>query len=125
MKSKFIIITTITTILLMAMLVSCTGVSPTPISPITELSTVTSPTPDSPGTESFINNSYLPEVPRISVEEVKAKMDGGVNMVIVDSRFAQIYELNHIAGAISLPALDMVGPYDYFDGYDEIIFYCL
>ncbi len=69
-------------------------------------------------------SSYLPEVPRISVEEVKAKMDAGSNIVIVDSRSKSSYDKDHIAGAISLPLSAMTKPYSDLDGYDLIITYC-
>ncbi len=69
-------------------------------------------------------SSYLPEVPRIGIEEVKAKLDAGSNIVIVDSRFKTSYDQSHIAGAISIPITTMAEPYDYLDGYDEIITYC-
>lgn len=41
------------------------------------------------------------DVPRISVEEAKAKMDAG-QAVMVDVRGAAAYDLAHIAGAISM-----------------------
>ncbi len=69
-------------------------------------------------------STYLPEVPRIGVEEVKAKLDTGSNIVIVDSRSKTSYDQSHIVGAISIPITTMAEPYDYLDGYDEIITYC-
>ena len=123
----------------MAMLVGCTGADATPTPPSTELPPIISPTPTSPSTMLPPRTSptptppstelplvpYLPEVPRISVEEVKAKLDEGINMVIVDSRPKSIYEITHIVGAISLPVGTMAEPYSDLDGYDEITFYCL
>ncbi len=67
---------------------------------------------------------YLPEVLRISVQEVKAKLDAGANIVIVDSRSKTEYDQSHIVGAISLPFETMAAPYSELDGYDEIITYC-
>jgi hypothetical protein len=81
------------------------------------------PTPTPPSKES-IPSTYLPEVPRISVEEVKAKLDAGSNIVIVDSRSNASYEQSHITGAVSLPLADMAEPYDDLDGYDEVMTYC-
>jgi hypothetical protein len=79
-------------------------------------------------------SSYLSEIPRISVEEVKAKLDADTNIIIIDSRSAKSYQKSHIAGAISLPFSterplgDMVEPYSGADtrlsNYDEIITYC-
>ena len=69
-------------------------------------------------------SSFLPEVPRVSVEEVKKKLDAGANIVIVDSRSEVSYAQAHIAGAVSLPLAEMAEPYADLDGYDEIITYC-
>ncbi len=69
-------------------------------------------------------SSFLPEIPRISVEEVKAKLDAGANIVIVDSRSRTSYDQSHIVGAISIPLKTMAEPYSNLVGYDEIITYC-
>ena len=69
-------------------------------------------------------SSYLPEVPRIGVGEVKAKLDAGANLVIVDSREKTSYDQSHIAGAISIPLASMAESYSSLDGYDEIVTYC-
>ena len=64
------------------------------------------------------------EVPRISVEEVKTKLDTGSNIVIIDSRSRELHDELHITGSISVPTRDMAAPYDYLDPYEEIITYC-
>jgi len=69
-------------------------------------------------------SEYLPEIPRISVRAVKARLDEGVNVIIIDSRHQHSYDEAHIPGAISIPLDDMVEPYDEFENYDEIITYC-
>jgi len=46
----------------------------------------------------------IADVPRISVEEVKALLDAGEKLVIVDTRVARQYERRRIPGAISVPA---------------------
>jgi rhodanese-related sulfurtransferase len=43
------------------------------------------------------------EVPRISIEELKALMDKGSTVTIVDVQPKDIYATGHIKGAISLP----------------------
>ena len=68
-------------------------------------------------------SSYMPEIPRISIEEVKAKLDAGSNVIIIDSRSKASYDRSHIAGAISIPLTDMVEPYDDLTSYDKVIFY--
>jgi hypothetical protein len=80
--------------------------------------------PETPPDEKLLQSQDLLEVPRIGIEEVKAKLDAGANLVIVDSRDKISYERSHIAGAISLPRPTMAEPYSDLDGYDEIITYC-
>ncbi len=69
-------------------------------------------------------SAFLPEIPRISVEEVKAKLDTGSNMVIVDTRSRGEYERARIAGAISIPLGESARRYRELQRYDEIITYC-
>ena len=66
----------------------------------------------------------LLEIPRISPEEVKAKLDAGSNLVIIDARSKEAYEQVHIAGAISIPLGEVAERYTELQGYDEIITYC-
>ncbi len=63
-------------------------------------------------------------VPRISIEELKSKMDAGEKILVVDSRLLTAYEKVHISGAVSLPLPDMAAPYPALVGYDEIVTYC-
>jgi len=42
-------------------------------------------------------------MPRISVEELKALMDAGERIAILDVRPKESFDLGHIAGAISFP----------------------
>ncbi len=113
MKHSKLLIVAITFLLLSVMLIGCT---PTP-------APAPAPTPTPPGKE-LPPSSYLPEIPRISAEEVKAKSDAGVNLVIIDSRSETSYAQSHIAGAISIPVPIMAEPYSDLDSYDEIITYC-
>jgi 3-mercaptopyruvate sulfurtransferase SseA len=43
------------------------------------------------------------DVPRISKEELKALIDSGADIVIVDNNPLELYNAGHIKGAISLP----------------------
>jgi 3-mercaptopyruvate sulfurtransferase SseA len=78
-----------------------------------------------------------PTILRISVETVKAKLDAGSNIVIIDNRGQAAYDRDHIAGAISIPLSDMLDAngnalspevitqrYSDLQRYDEIITYC-
>jgi len=80
--------------------------------------------PETSSSTPLPNNSYLPEIPRINVYEVKKKLDAGSNIVIVDSRHTTEYEAVHIVGAISIPEEEMSEPYSNLDSYDWIITYC-
>ena len=60
------------------------------------------------------------EVPRVSAEELKERLDNGENIVIVDTRWKDPYDLEHIAGAI-LPA---ESPLDEFPHDQELVIYC-
>ncbi|MFC1904762.1 rhodanese-like domain-containing protein [Chloroflexota bacterium] len=81
------------------------------------------PTPTIPSTE-LPPSYYLPEIPRISIGEVKAKLDAGSNIVIIDTRHKYDYDLIHIGEAILISRQDIADHYDDLDGYDEIIIYC-
>ncbi|MFP5502631.1 MAG: rhodanese-like domain-containing protein [Candidatus Sericytochromatia bacterium] len=43
------------------------------------------------------------EAPRLTPQEVKARMDAGEDIVVVDVRGASFYAAGHIEGAISAP----------------------
>ncbi|MFC2069376.1 rhodanese-like domain-containing protein [Chloroflexota bacterium] len=90
-----------------------------------ELTPISTPAPTAtPPVAELPPSSYLSEIPRISAEEVKAKSDVGVNLVIIDSRSEAGYAQSHILGAISIPESVMAEPYSDLDRYDEIITYC-
>ena len=65
------------------------------------------------------------DVPRITVEEAKAAVDGG-KAIIVDVRNAESFAENHIAGAISIPLTNIENnPADSSLDKDQwIITYC-
>ncbi len=109
--------------------------APTPTTAVPTPSPTPAPTPtptpsatDSTGEVPY--SSFLPEIPRVSVQEVKAKLDAGANIAVVDSRPVGEYEDAHILGSISIPVVDMLDmldlaePYTDLDQYDEIMLYC-
>jgi 3-mercaptopyruvate sulfurtransferase SseA len=78
-----------------------------------------------------------PEAPLISVDDLRAELDAGSNIAIVDSRSESYYEESHIPGAISVPLRDMLDKdlnplppeeidllFGYLKSYDEIVTYC-
>jgi 3-mercaptopyruvate sulfurtransferase SseA len=59
------------------------------------------------------------EVPRVTVEELKKRLDNGDDILVIDTRISTRYDLKHIPGAITRP--------DSFDevAHDqEIVAYC-
>jgi rhodanese-related sulfurtransferase len=76
-------------------------------------------------------------MPTATVEELKAKLDAGANIAIVDTRATKSYERSRIAGAFSIPIADLQDGdnnplsaelicqrYGYLSSYDEIVTYC-
>lgn len=61
----------------------------------------------------------LSEIPRISVDDLKEKIDGGESIVLIDTRGASSYDVRHIPGAITEPA-----SYEEYSLEQEIILYC-
>lgn len=64
------------------------------------------------------------EVPRISPEKVKGKLDTGSNLIIIDTRSKAEYEQTHISGAVSVPLDEIAQRYSELSGYTEIFTYC-
>ena len=83
---------------------------------------------DLPDPPSFSGNDSIPtdtsEVPRITAEQVKQRLDAGVNLVIVDVRSSEEYEELHIAGALSIPWEEIAERQSELYPYDEIVTYC-
>ncbi len=51
----------------------------------------------------FVHAASKADVPRISIQELKAMLDKGTPVTIIDAQPKSIYEEGHIKGAISLP----------------------
>jgi 3-mercaptopyruvate sulfurtransferase SseA len=65
----------------------------------------------------------FPEVPRIPLEEAKAKFDAGTAL-IVDTRSREEYDQSHIPNAISLPLTELNTQNPDLPRDVEIITYC-
>lgn len=65
-------------------------------------------------------------IPRISIQELKEKMDGGDRIVILDVRSAQDYtpSPNKIRGAIRIPVDQLKSRYTELPAAAEIVTYC-
>ncbi len=64
------------------------------------------------------------EVPRISAEELKERLDNGETIVIGDTRSIFAYNDSHIAGAISVPVSEAVTQLEGIPLDQAIILYC-
>ena len=64
------------------------------------------------------------EIPRITPEEVKVKLDTSANIAIVDTRSNSEYARGHIMGAISIPLEEISRRYKELQRYSEIVTYC-
>ena len=64
------------------------------------------------------------QVPRITPEELKARLDEGEEIVIVDSRALKPYNVRHIPGAISMPLDEVEERADELPKNRTIVFYC-
>jgi hypothetical protein len=65
----------------------------------------------------------ISEVPRISAQDLKNKIDGGEDILIVDTRSAASHADQHIAGAISLPVDETLSRLNELPKDKEIVFY--
>jgi len=89
----------------------------------TACTSATVPEADAPPSDEP-SSSLLAGVPRITIDELLQKMADNSDILIVDTRHADQYEVDHIKGAISVP-LDTIIAGDWTPPADkEIIFYC-
>ncbi|MBL7184480.1 MAG: rhodanese-like domain-containing protein [Anaerolineae bacterium] len=63
-------------------------------------------------------------VPRISLEQLKEKLDAGVDIVIVDVRSKEDFDEGRITEAMSIPWEEMEARYTELPRDKEIITYC-
>jgi hypothetical protein len=64
------------------------------------------------------------DVPRITPQEVVAQQQAGKKVLVVDARSLESYEERHIAGAISVPTLEVEERLDELPKRAHIVFYC-
>ncbi len=64
------------------------------------------------------------DVPRMRVKELKALLDAGEEVIVADSRSLASYEARPIAGAISMPLLEVDKRYKELPKDRKIVFYC-
>jgi hypothetical protein len=125
-KSLYLVAT-----LLVVILVACAA--PVPTSTLESECSPACPTeplanPSIPSTEPQIVTPARPSpsemVPRITIDELKQKMESNADILIVDNRHKEEYDVDHIKGAISVP-LSVIIAGEWTSPLDkELIFYC-
>ncbi len=64
-------------------------------------------------------------MPRISLEQLKEKLDAGADIVIVDVRSKEDFDEGHISGAVSIPwQQEIEARYTELPRDKEVIIYC-
>lgn len=71
----------------------------------------------------YVIPEELREVPRISPEQVKQRLDAGDPVLIVDVRESAHFETQHIGDAISVPLWQIIVRTGEFPGDRLIVFY--
>jgi len=66
----------------------------------------------------------LEEVPRVTAEALKARLDAGEAILVVDVRSAEAYRAEHIAGAVHIPLAEVERRLAEFPKDRDIVFYC-
>ncbi|MFQ5595960.1 MAG: rhodanese-like domain-containing protein [Anaerolineae bacterium] len=68
--------------------------------------------------------NFASDSPYVSIEELKQEHDRGANMIILDARPKQDYDMDHIAGAISMPFFEVEQRYKELPSDTWIVTYC-
>lgn len=68
--------------------------------------------------------NFSTDSPYVSTDELKRELDRGANMIILDARPKQDYELDHITGAISMPFFEVEQRYKELPRDTWIVSYC-
>jgi hypothetical protein len=124
----------ISSTLILLLLVACRTTQPSPAVTSTPILIPTStPAPTATFTPTPIPTSTpvpavdvlkdTDEVPRISPEDLKNRLDQGETILVVDARSLEAFETQHIAGAISVPVNQIESHLDEFPHDQEIVFY--
>jgi rhodanese-related sulfurtransferase len=101
-----------------SLLIAC-GASEEPAAPTAAATSTPEPTAESTLPAESQGPTELSEVPRITVVELKERLDNGEEIVVVDTRGKSSYDVRHLPGAILAP--------DSFDEYpldQQIVLYC-
>jgi rhodanese-related sulfurtransferase len=125
MKKRYCVAILISLTLVLASLFACSNgnTQPSTSVPITipPSPTITPGTSASPTPKAKVSPD---DAPRISVVELKQKIDNGTKMLIVDVRSKEEFNIDHISGSISVPIGDITGGSWFPTPGKEIVLYC-
>jgi predicted sulfurtransferase len=76
-----------------------------------------------PSTPSSVPDSGS-DVPSVSLEQLKEKLDAGADIIVVDVRTKEDFDEGHIPGAVSIPWEEIEDRYTELPRDKEIITYC-
>ncbi len=68
--------------------------------------------------------NFSTDSPYVSTYELKRELDRGANMIVLDARPKQDYDLDHIVGAISMPFFEVEQRYKELPRETWIVTYC-
>jgi hypothetical protein len=107
---------------------TATPIPPTPTAvPPTASPTTTAtlmPTTPPPATEEEPIPSTVSQVPRITPQELKEKLDANQDVIVVDARSRKEYDSVHIPGALSIPLSEVEERQGELPQEGEIVLYC-
>jgi 3-mercaptopyruvate sulfurtransferase SseA len=116
---KMIKLSTIGMLVTVLLLVSCQN----PIAPSAATATLMPTTPP-PVTEEEPIPSTVSQVPRITPQELKGKLDANEDVIVVDARSRKEYDSVHIPGALSIPLSEIEERHRELPQEGEIALYC-
>ncbi len=68
--------------------------------------------------------NFSTDSPYVSIDELKREFDRGAKMIILDARPKQDYDMDHIAGAVSMPFFEVEQRYNELPRDTWIVTYC-
>ena len=108
--------------LIALLLIGCSASSEEPTAAPTAAAPTAAPEPTA--TPEFERPGTPSEVPRMPVDELKAHLDDGQEIVIVDTRGQASYDLKRIPGSIRMPSSSIDSPLDDLPPDQLIVLYC-
>ncbi len=94
---------TVVFIMAVLLIVSCGGATESTTAPTIETTATTTRIPGPPSPEELAAQGFLlPELPRITCEQLKQMMDNGEPLVVVDTRIELFFNMEHIPQSINI-----------------------